>query len=142
MKSKGFTLIELMVVIVIIGILVSSAIFAFNNMRNRAKESAVKSNCHTVQLVAEDFYVQNDAVYADNVDVDTTPGGQTMIAMLPGGVLLKNPFTNVASEPDNAAAANPGEIGYAPFVQDGFNVGYTITGFGKTELVITLTNGF
>jgi prepilin-type N-terminal cleavage/methylation domain-containing protein len=142
MKSRGFTLIELMVVIVIIGILAASAIFAFSNMRNRAKECAVKTNCHTIQLTAEDFAVQNDGVYPDDVDVDTTPGGQTLIAMLPGSALLENPFTNLASEPDNGVAATPGEIGYQPKVEGVFNIGYTITGFGKSEQVITLNNGF
>lgn len=141
MKNRGFTLIELMVVIVIIGILATSAIFAFANMRNRAKECAVKTNCHTVQLTAEDFAVQNDGVYPDDVDADTTPGGQTLIAMLPGGALLENPFTLVASEPDNAVAAAPGEIGYQPIVEAGLNIGYSITGFGKNELVITLSSG-
>ena len=142
MSNKGFTLIELMIVVVIIGILAAIAIPNFISMQARAKEASTKSNCHTVQLASEDFAVQNDGVYAANVGVDVTvPGGDTMTALLPGGVLLDNPFDKVADQPIDGAAAAAGETGYAPIVQGGVNVGYTITGFGKTALIITLSSG-
>jgi type IV pilus assembly protein PilA len=143
MNNKGFTLIELMIVVVIIGILAAIAIPNFINMQARAKEAAVKSNCHTIQLAAEDFAVQNDGVYAADVDADATPSGQTIVDMLPGAALLQNPFTKVATEPVNAAAAAAGESGYVPIAQNNVNVGYTITGVGKAPgtTIITLSSG-
>ncbi len=79
MKHKGFTLIELMVVVVIIGILAAIAIPNFISMQRRAKEASVKNNMHTLQLAAEDFATLSEGIYS--ADCGQTVNGAT------GGVI-------------------------------------------------------
>ena len=140
-NARGFTLIELMIVVVVIGILVAIAVPNFARLMTNAKEAAVKSNCHTVQLTAEDFSVQAGGVYASDI-ADTTPAGDTMVDMLPMNVLLVNPFDKLRTQPVDGEASVTGDTGYEPIVDAaGTNVGYRITGYGKSRIVIDLRSG-
>lgn len=47
-NQKGFTLVELMVVVVILGILVAIAVPVYNSVTEKADKSAVKANLRTI----------------------------------------------------------------------------------------------
>jgi type IV pilus assembly protein PilA len=64
-KEQGFTLIELMVVIIIIGILAAIAVPVFLNQRQQAWTASVKSDLANAAIAAESYAVSNNGSYAN-----------------------------------------------------------------------------
>ena len=78
-SEKGFTLIELLVVILIIGILAAIAIPAFLNQRNKAYDSAAKSNVRTAATAEETYATDNNGSYSADVTGKGKSGPLTTI---------------------------------------------------------------
>lgn len=62
-KSEGFTLVELMVVVLIIGILVAIAIPVFNSAKANAQKKSCFANQRTIEGAAQTYAAENDGIY-------------------------------------------------------------------------------
>lgn len=75
-KRGGFTLLELMIVIIIIGILASLAVPRFITATKKAKEAEARQILGTIRSSQLRYYLENNNTYAtdiNNLDIDLTP---------------------------------------------------------------------
>jgi len=151
-NNRGFTLIELMVVVVIIGILAAIAIPNYVALTARAKEASVKQNMHTLQVAIEDFRVINGYLYPINFSeqiIDANPyyaGAQMNVSISAGNYVstgvppvfgantilsgnVKNPFAPVSYAVYDAY--NNTVRGITCYVFNNATGGYAIIGIGR-----------
>jgi len=84
MKSKkGFTLVELMVVIIILGILVAIAIPIYNNVTKSAKENACAANIRTIQSAVQMYQADHDGTLPSSLSDLVPDSGTKYIDELP-----------------------------------------------------------
>ena len=57
-KDKGFTLVELLIVIVILGILATVTVFAVRGITDQGQKSACDTDKRTIETAIEAFYAQ------------------------------------------------------------------------------------
>jgi type IV pilus assembly protein PilA len=58
-KDKGFTLVEIMIVVVIIGLLASMAIPAFQKVRTNSQDKAILNNARQLSAASDQYYLEN-----------------------------------------------------------------------------------
>jgi len=76
--KKGFTLIELMIVVAIIGILAAIAIPNFLKFQAKSKQSEAKTNLKAVYVAETGYFGENNA-YANFAVVGWQPVGKTLL---------------------------------------------------------------
>lgn len=125
-KIKGFTIIELMIVVVIIGILTAIAIPNFMHLTHKAKAASVISNMHTTQVTVE-------LKASDTGSIEYFPNIEGFIGSLP--MNFKNPYSTASSAIQNEDEANiEGVVEYS-----GDASTYSITGYAKDTDTTLLT---
>lgn len=98
-KDRGFTIVELLVVIVVIGILATITIVSYTGITQKANTTKALANAQSAQNVAEVFAAQNN--YYPMLTTDFATG--TTITKLPAGIYLTNvtPGTGNNAVPSN-----------------------------------------
>jgi type IV pilus assembly protein PilA len=77
--EAGFSLVELLVVMLIVGLLAAIAVPAFFNQRDKAKDSDAKAGARTAQTAMEIYKVEHDGEYsgADVAELEDVEGALT-----------------------------------------------------------------
>lgn len=75
-RKLGFTLLELLVVIGIIGVLVSLGISSYSTAQKKARDSKRKSDLRAIQSCMEQYYNDNNYVYQT---ISGTPLSSTIV---------------------------------------------------------------
>lgn len=105
-KQQGFTIVELLIVVVVIGILAAIVIVAYNGVTNSAKSSAWKSDAQNLAKIAEVVNARTGSYPSGANDAAlTTSFNSTDTAKIPSGITIKR-VTNV---PTNASASTDAE---------------------------------
>ena len=103
-KERGFTIVELLIVIVVIAILAAITIVAYNGVQQKAKTTQAQTNAVQAQKVAEAYNADNSTY--PGLSADFT-GALAKTAKLPTSITIK-PVTAAgtdATAASNAAAA-------------------------------------
>ena len=58
-SSQGFTIVEIMIVVTIIGLLAAMALPAFDRIRRSAQDRAVLNNARQLSAAADQYYLEN-----------------------------------------------------------------------------------
>jgi len=136
--EKGFTLIELMIVVAIIGILAAIAIPSFTSFQQRAKTSEVRTNIGSIRGTEEAYRAAADKYIAAALNPAAGPGaakaswetnkaGWTDMGFAPSGKVY---FAYSVSAAGNSFTA----IGRGDLDGDGVKSKYTITHLGVTAV--------
>ena len=112
-KQGGFTLVELMVVIVIVGILASIAVPAYNDSVRKGRRADAKSTLTTVAARMEQYFMDNKTYTTDLTDLgyaddpaDSTDGFYEITAAACTGGVIATCFELTAAPPAGGVQAS------------------------------------
>ncbi|MCU1398125.1 MAG: hypothetical protein JWN62_1234 [Acidimicrobiales bacterium] len=97
-KDKGFTLVELLIVIVILGILATVTVFAVRGITDKGTTSACAADKNTLATAAESYFAQYGGTTIPSATAaEQTAALPTVITLTPGGKLVAVGFMRTMS---------------------------------------------
>jgi general secretion pathway protein G len=90
-QDKGFTLVELLIVIVILGILATVTVFAVRGITDQGQDNACDVESRTLATAIESYYAQNQEDPGDVADLTTAGTNSAGVATAP--LLTEAPST-------------------------------------------------
>lgn len=140
-KQRGFTIVELLIVVVIIAILAAITIVAYNGITNRAKTSATVATAASVQKKAEAYAIDiSTGLYPTTLAALTGAASSTSYYMPASGVTLVNPVISAAPGDNKSISfyTCAGATGYQIKYWD-FTAGAIATIVGGVQTTCTIT---
>ena len=134
-EEKGFTLVEIMMVMIIVGILAQISIGLLIDTRKRAKDAvAIVDGKHLMEAVAISFSLLDDVDYT-HFPVDGSEIGTTRFSDGGGreAVLKLSPGVNAEITGQSDVVPGNGFVSAYLFNKDGTDDPGSITGSGKKE---------
>ena len=129
--TKGFTLIELMIVVAIIGILAAIAIPQFANLVSKSQEGRTKANLGTLRSALSIYYGDLEGWYPSGAtNLQDLTLGQKYLQTVPASD-LPHTTNNVGHSSNNGEALVPGNDG-GGWVYD--NSGSTSATWGRVAV--------
>ncbi len=132
-NPKGFSLIELLLVIAIMGLLTGLLLPNFSKIQTKAKETSLKSVATSLQQAIELYFVDN-GTYPTGTNATVTALAAILEASGELTKIPQNPFTGKTYTSQDSS----GKILYTYVSSDNH---YTLQGFGDGQTVLfTLEN--
>ena len=75
-KKKGFTLLELLVVLAILAILIAIAVPVYKNQKQKAAITAHNANVRVLETAVESYRQDNDGKLPDKLDINELVNGK------------------------------------------------------------------
>ena len=105
-QDRGFTLVELLIVIVILGILASVTVFAVRGITNRGQNSACAADKRNIEVAVESYFAQNSSTSIPIATPATATVGATASETLKLAGYLREVSSAYAANSDGTLTAS------------------------------------
>ena len=144
-KSQGFTIVELLIVIVVIGILAALVLNSFNGVQARARDTERRTDINAIATQLEVYY-NDKSGYPTPTDLADTAwqtanlkGADAAAFVDPKGVMVNGTGSSYAYNNDNGTASTSGCV--SPTADDGTaNTGTACEHFSVTATMEKQSN--